>query len=222
MAKVKICGLNSTVAVRHAISAGADYVGLVHFAKSPRHVGLKDAAALAQVAREAGRARSVVLLVDPNEELVLDVAAKVDPDLIQLHGTETAERVAGLRAVAGRPIIKAVAVATREDVAQAAAAYLGQGCADHILFDAKPPAGAELPGGNGLAFDWTILSERTAGGEFWLAGGLTPDNVADAVRLTQPATVDVSSGVECAPGQKDPDLVTRFIAAARTAGGSGR
>lgn len=219
MAQVKICGIATKAALAHAIEAGADYVGLVHFAKSPRHLTLAQAADFATNASALGGAKTVVLLVDPGDDLVAAVAHEVAPDIIQLHGHETPERVAAIRAIANRTIWKAVAVATADDVA-AADAYLAPGVADLILFDAKPPAGASLPGGNGLSFDWTILEGVATRHPFALAGGLTPDNVASAIALTAASIVDVSSGVESAPGQKDPDLVERFIAAAHEVGQS--
>lgn len=217
MAKVKICGLTSEAALRHAIGAGADFVGFVHFPKSPRHVDLETAAALSKVARQSPETRSVVLLVDPDDDLVDRVSRDVAPDIIQLHGSETPSRVAEIGNLALRPVMKALAVATRDDVAQAGE-YLMPGCADIVLFDAKPPPNATLPGGNGLSFDWTILEGVAKEFPFALAGGLTPDNVAEAIRLTNAAIVDVSSGVESEPGKKDPKLVQRFIAETKQVG----
>lgn len=214
MTQVKICGLTSAAAIRHAISAGADYVGIVHFARSPRHVELDAAQELAACAGETSRARSVVLLVNPADELVDRVAHRVAPDIIQLHGSETPDRVAEIGNLAQRPIFKAVPVATRQDVT-GATEYLTPGCADVILFDAKPPPDANLPGGNGLSFDWTILDGVADEIPFALAGGLTPDNVAEAIARTKAAIVDVSSGVEAAPGEKDPKLVESFIRASK-------
>ncbi|MBU1212771.1 MAG: phosphoribosylanthranilate isomerase [Alphaproteobacteria bacterium] len=219
MAQVKICGIATEAALAHAISAGADFVGLVHFAKSPRHVRLEEAADFVARARALGNAKTVVLLIDPGDELVAAVADAVAPDIIQLHGHETPKRVAAIRKIANRTIWKAVPVATADDVA-AAEAYLLPGVADLILFDAKPPAGASRPGGNALHFDWTILAGVAQRHRFALAGGLTPSNVAAAVATTKAAIVDVSSGVETAPGRKDPALVERFIAAARQVGQS--
>lgn len=215
MTAVKICGIRDEATLRAAIEAGADLVGFVHFAASPRHVGLDTAAALARAAD--GTARSVVLLVDPSDELVAEVADKVAPDMIQLHGHESPERVAEIENLARRPVLKAVGVATRDDV-ENALSYAAPGLAEMILFDARPPPDAAIPGGNGLAFDWRILDGLADRVPFALAGGLTPDNVAEAVRLTRPAIVDVSSGVESAPGEKDPQLVARFVAAAKEVG----
>lgn len=215
MAQVKICGITTEAALTHAIGAGADFVGLVLFEKSPRHLELGQASYLAKVARRVGSARSVALLVDPDDDLIDRVVREVAPDIIQLHGRESPDRVAGIRRRSDRPVWKAAAVSTAEDVS-GAQAYLEPAGADLLLFDARPPKGAALPGGNGLAFDWTILKNEPQHRPFALAGGLTPENVATAVELTGASIVDVSSGVETSPGQKDPVLVERFIAAAKT------
>lgn len=214
--QVKICGIRTSEALEAAVDAGADYVGLVHYPPSPRHLELELAADLARRVRADGRARSVMLVVDAADALIDQVAATVGPDMVQLHGSESPERVRAVRARLGRPIIKAVSVATGAD-ARAAALYLEPlHAADVILFDAKPPPDPNwLPGGNGLTFDWRILAEVRH--PFALAGGLTPENVADAIRLAGPAIVDVSSGVECAPGVKDPALIRRFLRAAKAA-----
>jgi len=216
MTRVKICGLSSTETLDAALDAGADFIGLVHFAKSPRHVSLSPAAELA--ARIKGRAASVVLLVDPDDDVLRAVCEQVSPDFIQLHGHETPERSAAVKALTRCPVIKAVSVATPADVATADAYVKGEApAADLVLFDAKPPADATLPGGNGLAFDWRILDNLPPGRDFALAGGLTAQNVCEAVRLTRAPIVDVSSGVESAPGMKSPDLIASFICAAKTA-----
>lgn len=209
---VKICGLKSESALTAALQAGADYVGLVFFGPSPRNVDIATAKALAQLAR--GKAKIVALFVDPHDALVQEVMAQVAPDLIQLHGSETPERVATIRGLANRPVMKAIKVETAAD-AETALAYAD--AADLILFDAKAPKDAVLPGGNGVAFDWRLLAgvgDRVA---YMLSGGLTPDNVADAVRQTRARAVDVSSGVERAPGVKDVALIARFIEAAKRA-----
>ncbi len=216
MTLVKICGLRTIETLDAAIAHGAAYIGLVLFPKSPRHLEMPDAARLAAHAR--GRALSVVLLVDPDDALIDRVAADVRPDILQLHGKETPERMAEIRARAGLPLMKALGVATREDVDRAQD-YLQPGIADLILFDAKPHPRAEdaLPGGNGLTFDWRILDGVRGQIPFALAGGLTPENVATAIRLTGADIVDVSSGVERVPGEKSPELIARFLAAAKTA-----
>lgn len=215
--KVKICGLKTEAALDAALEAGADYVGLVLFAKSPRNVEFGTAQALSRRAHERSRAKVVVLLVDPDDALVDRARREVAPDILQLHGKEPPERVRAIRARSGLAIIKAVSVASPADVA-AAAAYLDPGhAADLILFDAKPPSDpASLPGGNGLAFDWRILEAARGRFPFMLAGGLTPANVAEAIRLTDAAAVDVSSGVETAPGVKSPELIRHFLNAVKT------
>jgi phosphoribosylanthranilate isomerase len=208
--KVKICGLKTEAALEAALAGGADYVGLVFFPPSPRNVTLAVAKALADRAR--GRARIVALMVDPDDALVAQVAASVAPDLIQLHGYETPTRVAEVRARWGISVMKAVPVETAED---AHAARQFSPAADLILFDARAPADSARPGGNGAPFDWRTLLGVTEGIPFVLSGGLTPDNVAEAIRLTGATTVDVSSGVESSPGEKDPELIRRFLRAAK-------
>lgn len=212
--EVKICGLRDEAALDAALDAGADYVGFVFFARSPRNIDPRDARVLADKAR--GRAKVVVLLVDPTDALLEDVVSAVEPDIIQLHGAETPSRVEEVARRFGRKVMKAVAVGSAADV-EAALAYAGK--ADRILFDAKPLPGeaGSLPGGNGVAFDWQALAGVDGRTDFMLAGGLTPDNVAEAVRLTGARAVDVSSGVESRPGEKDPQLIRRFISAAKTA-----
>lgn len=212
--EVKICGLKTESALKAALDGGADYVGLVFHAKSPRNVDLAMARRLAAIAR--GRAKIVALLVDPDDRLLADVMETVAPDVIQLHGSESPERVAEVAHCFDRPVLKAVKVATKED-AEAALVYTGR--AQMILFDAKAPEGETdaLPGGNGIAFDWRALAGVKDKLAFMLAGGLTPDNVAAAIRLTGAAAVDVSSGVETSPGEKDAELISRFLQAAKTA-----
>ena len=212
--EVKICGLRSEPALAAALDAGASYVGFVFYPRSPRNVTVEAARALAQTAR--GRAKVVALMVDPDDALIAEVVAQVAPDIIQLHGAETPERVRDVRQRFGLPVMKAVSVAGPEDVA-AALAYAGT--ADRILFDAKPPTGelSALPGGNGLPFDWRALAALKGRMDFMLAGGLTPDNVSEAIRATGARAVDVSSGVESRPGEKDLALIHRFIRAAKTA-----
>jgi phosphoribosylanthranilate isomerase len=208
--KVKICGLTTDAALEAALAAGADYVGLVFFPPSPRNVTMETARPLAAKAR--GRAKVVALMVDPDDALVDRVVAAVDPDLLQLHGEETPERVAEVRRRSAKPVMKAIKVETAED-AQAALAY--RGVADLILFDARAPWDATRPGGNGAAFDWSALAGVKDEVAYMLSGGLTPDSVAEAIRVTGAAIVDVSSGVEVRPGEKDPDLIRRFVRAAK-------
>ncbi len=213
--KVKICGVRTPAVVAAAAEAGADYVGLVFFPKSPRCLTLAEGVGLSQAAR--GRIGTVAVLVDPDDALIDQVTAMVHPDLFQLHGSETPERVAAIKARSGLPVMKAIPVANAAD-AGAAGAY--RGVADQILFDAKADAGATLPGGNGVAFDWLALKGVKA--PFALSGGLTPDTVGEAIRLTGASLVDVSSGVERSPGVKDVNLVRRFIQAAKSAAAQAR
>lgn len=209
---VKICGLTTTAAAEAAVSAGADFGGLVFFDKSPRHVRPEQAGAIAAVLR--GRARVVALLVDPDDATVDDIVRRVSPDVLQLHGSETPARVAVIAALAKRPVIKAVAVSDGTDVARAAA-YAD--VAEYILFDAKADLGATRPGGLGAAFDWKLLANVTVARPWGLAGGLTPQNVARALSFARPAFVDASTGVEDAPGLKSPSKIAAFVAAARNA-----
>ena len=207
--KVKICGVRTPAILDAAAGAGADYVGLMFFAKSPRNLGLEEAADLAAAAR--GRVRTVAVMVDPDDRLVDAVVGQVRPDVLQLHGSETPERVVAIKVRTRLAVMKAIHVDQAADVALAGAYE----AADHILYDAKAAPGAPLPGGNGVAFDWSVLAgARTP---FALSGGLNPNNVAEALRQTGAAMVDVSSGVETAPGVKDAELVTQFIVAARSA-----
>jgi len=210
--EIKICGLTTPAALEATIAARADYAGLVIFPPSPRHLALADAAALA--ARAAGRIRLVGLFVDAAESLIGEVVAAASLDVIQLHGREDPARVAAIRATFGKPVWKAMAVSSADDIARA---EHFAGAADLVLFDAKPPKGAAMPGGLGLVFDWTLLAAYKAPLPWGLAGGLSPANVAEAVRVTQAPLVDVSSGVESAPGVKDEGLIAQFCKAARAA-----
>ena len=210
--KVKICGVRTSAILDAAIAAEADYAGLVVFPRSPRHVPLEDAQNLAAAAK--GRIATVAVLVDPDDALIARVIGMVDPDFIQLHGSESPARVAEIKARASRGIIKALPVSNSADAARAAD-YAG--IADMILFDAKPSPGDLLPGGNGVPFDWVRLRGVAPSGPFALSGGLNADNVAAAIALTGAGMVDVSSGVETAPGEKDAAMVAAFIAAAMAA-----
>jgi phosphoribosylanthranilate isomerase len=209
---VKICGIRTLPILETAIEAGADMVGFMHFPRSPRHVDIDTLGSLISAAR--GRAETAVVLVNPDNTLVAQVAA-LGPDWLQLHGPESPRRVEAIRAEAGLTVIKALPIGGAEDVA-AVAGYAD--IADRLLLDAKPPKQAERPGGHGIVFDWTLLGGLDPGVSFMLSGGLTPDNVGEAVRTVRPLGVDVSSGVETAPGEKDAGLVRAFIAAARAAG----
>ena len=210
MAQVKICGLSRPDDLAAAVAAGAAFVGFVFFAKSPRNVSAETAAALAREV-PPGVAR-VGLFVNPEDSFLDAVLARVPLDIIQLHGAESPGRVAGIKARTGLPVMKAVGIAAPEDLD----ALWDYGLvADMLLVDARPPKDGALPGGNGLAFDWRLLVGRKWLKPWMLAGGLTPDNVAGAVRLTGARIVDVSSGVESAPGLKDAGLIRRFVKAAQ-------
>ncbi len=215
--EVKICGLSTAPTLDAALDAGADFVGLVFFPPSPRHVAPADAAALA--ARARGRAGIVALTVDADDALLAEIVAAIRPDVLQLHGRETPARAADLAARHDVEVWKAIGVGTAADLA-AASPYLG--AADRILFDAKPPKDATRPGGNARAFDWTLLAGLDLAKPFVLSGGLDAGNVAQALRVTGAPAVDVSSGVERAPGDKDPDNIREFLRAVRTAAGDHR
>jgi phosphoribosylanthranilate isomerase len=207
---IKICGLSTAQTLDAALDAGADMVGFVFFDKSPRHVSLDLARDLA--ARARGRARIAALTVDASDEAVRAIVAAVAPDYLQLHGRETPARVAELKRTFDLSIIKAIGVSGAGDLA-AAGDYAG--VADRLLFDAKAPKEARLPGGNGVVFDWRLLAGLDLGSPYLLSGGLDPENVAQAIAITRARGVDVSSGVESAPGVKDIGKIRAFIAAAR-------
>ncbi len=207
---VKICGINTVEALEAAIGAGASHFGVVFFPPSPRHIPLSTAEMLSKAAR--GRVKSVALTVNASDAEIEAILATAAPDFIQLHGAETPERAAAIRALTKRPVIKAISVAAKGDAERA---HAFRGAADFILFDARPPRDSRVPGGNGLAFDWHLLAAFAGKMPFFLSGGLTPENVAEAIALTRPVMVDVSSGVETAPGVKDPALIRRFVQAAR-------
>ena len=211
--KVKICGIRSSETLDAALAAGADYVGLVFFPPSPRYLTPAEATSLAKAAR--GRTLSVALVVDADDALLDSIVRDVAPDLLQLHGMETPDRVQAIARRYSLPLIKAISVAS---VADAERAALYRPHCRLILFDAKPsPAWGDgpLPGGNGIAFDWRHLETVKHEHPFMLSGGLTPANVAAAVDLTGADIVDVSSGVETTPGVKSPDLIRDFIQAAK-------
>lgn len=213
--QVKICGLSTPETLAAARDAGADFVGFVFYPKSPRNVSLQQAKELSALVR--GRVRTVALTVDADDALLADIAREVKPDLIQAHGSESPQRIAAIRALTGLPVMKALKVAEAADVA-AARSYAD--VAEILLFDAKAPASLKdaLPGGNGVSFDWSLLSDGQGGHRFMLSGGLTPENVADAIRVTGARLVDVSSGVESAPGIKDISRIRKFIEAAKSTG----
>lgn len=207
---VKICGLYTPAALEAALAARADMVGFVFFAPSPRNISLDAARRLGE--RAAGVATKVALTVDADDELMQSLLSALQPDLLQLHGAETPQRVAEIRRRYKLPVMKAIGISSAADVG-AVAAYVS--VADRILFDAKPPTGATRPGGNGLSFDWRMLANLNLPIPWMLSGGLDADNVGEALRITGAPGVDVSSGVESAPGVKDLEKIHRFVRAAR-------
>ncbi len=211
---VKICGLATQAGLDAALACGAGMTGFVFFDKSPRHVTLELAANLGQ--RAARRTCKVLVTVDAGDALLAAAISALDPGLLQLHGRETPERVAAIRARFGLPVMKAIGIFEEADLALVP---LFDGVADFLLFDAKPPhaTGTGRPGGSGTSFDWNLLGMIETKRPWLLAGGLDAGNVADALAQTGAPGVDVSSGVECAPGVKDADKIAAFIAAARGA-----
>ncbi|NCX07897.1 MAG: phosphoribosylanthranilate isomerase [Rhodobacteraceae bacterium] len=207
---VKICGLATVDDVRACADADANYMGLVFFEKSPRNITIPAARELA-LAAPLGLAK-VALVVNPSDAELDAITATVPLDMLQLHGRETPERVAEVKARYGLPVMKAVGIADGDDLPKLESYF---GVADQILVDAKPPKGGELPGGNGLSFDWRLIAGRRWPCPWMLAGGLTPENVAEAVKMTGAKQVDVSSGVEDAPGQKNAELIQKFVQSSR-------
>ena len=212
MTDVKICGLRSPDHLRLTATSGARYAGLVFFPRSPRAVSRDEAASLARTAPST--LELVGLFVDPEDALLQEIVQHVPLRMIQLHGHESPKRIAEIKARYKLPVMKAVSVASPEDL-QPLAAY--EEIADWILFDAKAPKGSDLPGGNGLVFDWQLLKNVRPRKPWMLSGGLTPENVGIALSLLQPIAVDVSSGVEDAPGLKNPDKIKAFIQAVKGA-----
>jgi phosphoribosylanthranilate isomerase len=209
---VKICGLKTPEALDVALEAGADMVGFVFFPPSPRHLGYDVARTLAT--RVRGRAQKVALTVDASDDQLAAIIEALAPDLLQLHGQETPDRVVAVRARFGRPVMKALPIAERADLS---AIRLYDTLADRVLFDARAPRDATRPGGLGRSFDWRLLENLEVGAPFMLSGGLDANNVMEALRMTRAGGVDVSSGVERAPGVKDIDKIRAFIRAARDA-----
>lgn len=224
---MKICGLSTKVDVAAAIDGGASMIGLVFFEKSPRHVSLETAAELASFARNKanGAAQIVALTVNASDETLSAICKHLAPDILQLHGTESADRLGQIKTLTGTPVMKAIGVSKAADF-DALRPYAT--IADRLLIDAKPPKGSVLPGGNGLTFDWGILDALTndiSGGlPVMLSGGLTPSNIAEAVHLSHGhpviSGIDVSSGVETSPGIKDKDLIETFLQRAKAAAAS--
>jgi phosphoribosylanthranilate isomerase len=209
---VKICGLKTPETLDAALDAGADLVGVVFFPPSPRNVELADAPDLAR--RVGGRAGKVALTVDADDALLAAIVAGLRPDILQLHGGESPERVAAVKARFGLPVMKAIPVERRSDL-DAVARYAG--VADRLIFDARAPREATRPGGLGQPFDWRLLQRLDLGIPFMLSGGLDASNIAEALAITRAPGVDVSSGVERAPGEKDAERIRAFVRAARAA-----
>ncbi|HWE79227.1 MAG TPA: phosphoribosylanthranilate isomerase [Pseudolabrys sp.] len=209
---IKICGLTTPDALDVALTSGADFVGFVFFPPSPRNLGLEAARTLG--AQVKGRAGKVALTVDANDDTIAAIIAALQPDMLQLHGKETPDRVVAVRTRFGLPVMKALPIATRADLATI---RLYADVADRLLFDARPPAEATRPGGLGVSFDWTLLKDIKPGGPWMLSGGLDAGNAAEAIAVTGAPGVDVSSGVERAPGTKDVGKIRAFIRAARDA-----
>jgi phosphoribosylanthranilate isomerase len=207
---VKICGLSTRETLDTALEAGADMVGFVFFPPSPRHLSLGTARELGKQAK--GRAIKVALTVDADDPTFENILETLQPDILQLHGKETTARVRDIKAKFGLPVMKALPLETAADLA-VLPGYAG--VADRILFDARPPKDATRPGGLGAVFDWHVLEKLDLELPFMVSGGLNADNVAEAIRITRAGGVDVSSGVERAPGVKDPELIRAFIRAAR-------
>jgi phosphoribosylanthranilate isomerase len=209
---IKICGLKTPAALDAALEAGADMVGFVFFSPSPRHVGFEAARTLG--ARVHKRARKVAVAVDASDDLLQQCISALQPDLLQLHGKETPERVAVIRSRFGLPVMKALPISQRADLSSV---RLYGKVADMLMFDARAPSAASRPGGHGKAFDWHLLHNLALPLPFMVSGGLDAGNVGEALRITRAEGIDVSSGVEHAPGHKDIDMIRAFIRAAREA-----
>lgn len=209
---IKICGLKTTEAVDLAVGRGATHVGFIFFPKSPRNIEPADAAALAE--RVRGRAKVVAVTVNADHDMLDEIVEILKPDILQLHGSESPEDILRIKAFYGLPVMKALSIRDADDLGKVDA-YIG--VADRFLFDAKAPAGSELPGGNGVSFDWALLDALDEGVDYMLSGGLNKDNVHDAVTMTRCTGIDVSSGVESAPGVKDLAMMNAFFDAARLA-----
>jgi phosphoribosylanthranilate isomerase len=207
---VKICGLSTRETLDAALAAGADMVGFVFFSPSPRHLSLETARELGRQAK--GRAAKVALSVDADDATLENIVETLQPDLLQLHGKETIARVRDIKEKFALPVMKVIAVETSADLT-ALPGYAS--VADRILFDARAPKDATRPGGLGAVFDWHVLEKLDLKLPFMVSGGLTADNVAEAIRVTRAGGVDVSSGVESSPGHKDPEMIRSFIRAAR-------
>jgi phosphoribosylanthranilate isomerase len=210
---IKICGLKTDEAVAAALAGGASHVGFIFFAKSPRNVAPDVAGRLRQAAH--GKALAVAVTVDAADAFLDEIAAAMRPDMLQLHGGETPARTAEIKARYRLPVVKAFSVREAADL-KAIEPY--RGIADRFLFDAKPPKGSELPGGNGVSFDWWLLAAVHPGMDYFLSGGLNAQNIGEALSIANPPAIDISSGVESAPGVKDPALIAAFFRAVDDAG----
>lgn len=210
---VKICGLKSEEAVDRAVARGATHIGFIFFPKSPRNIEPAAAGELAE--RVRGYVKIVAVTVDADTDDLDEIIDQVKPDYLQLHGTESPERLLTLKALYGLPVIKAFSIRDVDDL-ERIDPYIG--IADRFLFDAKPPKGSELPGGNGVSFDWRLLQSLDGSIDYMLSGGLNKDNVAQALALTGARAIDVSSGVESAPGVKDTGMIDAFFDAVASAG----
>lgn len=209
---IKICGLSTPETVTAALTGGATHVGFIFFPKSPRNVSPDQAGALRAAAH--GRAQVVAVTVDADDAALDAIVSSVRPDVLQLHGAETPERVSAVKARYRLPVMKAQSISTTDDLSRARSFAA---VADRLLFDAKPPKGAELPGGNGITFDWSLLAALDGSLPYMLSGGLNASNVGDALARVDPSGLDISSGVERAPGIKDVSLIEAFFAAIRSA-----
>ncbi|MEZ5872969.1 MAG: phosphoribosylanthranilate isomerase [Nitratireductor sp.] len=207
---IKICGLSTVEALDAVVEGGASHAGFIFFAKSPRNIAPNDAASLAN--RVRGRIVTVAVTVDESDDRLDEIVAVMQPDMLQLHGSETPQRLAGLKARFGLPVIKALSVREATDL-DAIKPYLGH--ADCFLFDAKPPKGSDLPGGNGVSFDWSLMHGLDPSLPYMLSGGINPANLDQAISTVRPPGIDVSSGVETAPGKKAPALIRSLLAQAR-------
>jgi phosphoribosylanthranilate isomerase len=209
---IKICGLKSAEAIDRAVNRGASHIGFIFFEKSPRYIEPDLAGKLADPVR--GKAKIVAVTVDPTNDELDEIVALLKPDMIQLHGNESPERVLTIKAVYGLPIMKAFSIRSADDL-KPVEAYIG--IADRFLFDAKPPKGSELPGGNGVSFDWSLLGWLDDGVDYMLSGGLNKDNIAEALAITKAPGIDGSSGVESAPGVKSVAMIDDFFDAVEKA-----
>ena len=210
---IKICGLKTPETVERAVALGATHLGFIFFPKSPRNVAPEVAAELADPVR--GRAKIVAVTVDADDDDLDDIVHLLKPDVLQMHGHETPERILHVRALYGLPVMKAFSVREAADLDRVVSFI---GVADRFLFDAKAPAGSELPGGNGVSFDWEIMASLDGSVDYMLSGGLNKDNVGQALASTRASGIDVSSGVESAPGVKDLRMIDEFFAAIADAG----